>query len=406
MKIALVSTLLGQKGYGAEISSLLLAKIIGQKEDLFIITTKSGDKLPFKTYSFPLLHRLPNLILIVGHPLLNKYFYRKFINIFKKEKPSVIHLQDYSMLIPTIKAARKLKIPVVFTARSYQFMCNLSTCLEKNELNFNCSKRKYKKCLKRSIIESYPAYFRFLQPLINPWFYGQNKRIKRYFQKLDYIITVSNFVKEQIITSGFDRDRIQTIKVPTGNWLVKKTKNNHHLLFSAGGLKKSKGYHFLIKAFRLVVNKHPDAILRIAGDGSARDKLKNMVHRLNLEKNVIFLGKIKPKQMKKEYTSAYFVVSPSLWPEPLSRIIFETFASGKTIVATAVGGSPELVKHNQTGLLVQPNNVIQMAASIIKLIENKKLRDKLASNAYQLIKKECNEKDIYRKHLKIYKMFK
>lgn len=400
MKVALISTFLGQKWSGGEVSSFLLAEILNKKEDVFVITSKVAGRMPFRCYSFNFLRYIPNLVLLVGHHFIDRYLYRHFLKIFKQEKPEVIHLQDYSMMVPALKVARRLKIPVVFTARSYQFMCNLSTCLEENRLRFNCSKRQYKKCLKKSVRSAYGNRFNLLVPFVLPWFYSQNKKMISYFKKIDYYITVSDFVKEQIIKSKISSDKIQTIKVPKVDWVPGKEKKKK-IIFSAGGLKKTKGFHYLIKSLRLVADKYPSVILRIAGKGSARDKLERMVKRLKLSKNIRFLGKISHDQMRQEYAQASFVVSPSLWPEPLSRIIFETFSMQRTIVATNVGGSSELV-NRKTGLLVEPGNEQEMSAAMIKLIENPKLVEKLSLNAYKLIKRECDEERTYKEHRKVY----
>jgi len=405
MKIAIISTFLGQKWSGGEMSSFLLAENLNKKEDIFVVTSKVTEKIPFKCYSMPLLKHIPNLVLLIGHRLIDYYMFHKFLKIFEKEKPHIIHIQDYSMITSALKAAKKMNIPCVFTARSYQFICNLSVCLEYNKIKFNCHEKQYKKCLFKSINQAYGPSFSPLNYLISPWFYKQNIKIKNWFKKIDYYITVSDFVKEQIAKSGINKNKIKTIKVPKENWIPKdiKKENKDIIIFSAGGLKKTKGFHYLIKSFKLVAHKYPQITLRIAGDGSARNKLEKMVKKLGLSKNVYFLGKIAHDKMQDEYTKAHFVISPSLWPEPLSRIIFEAFSMKKTIIATNVGGSSELVKRNKTGLLVKAEDEKEMSDAIIKLIEKPELTKKMGINAHNLINKECDEETVYTKHLKIYK---
>ena len=401
MKIAIISTFLGQKWSGAEISSFLLAKTLNKKEDVFVVTSKIKGKMPFKCYSMPLLKSVSNLVLLVGNLIIDKYMEQRMFKIFKKEKPDIVHIQDFSMMISGIKAAKKLNIPTVFTARSYQFICNLSICLEHNDIRFNCNRKQYFKCLKRSIKETYNN-LGFLSYFVFPLFYSQNKRMQKWFKKIDCYVAVSDFVRKQIIKIGINENKIKTIKVQKEEWNPSKKKDSKVIVFSAGGLKKTKGFDYLIRSFAKVIKKCPNSILRIAGEGSEKNKLEGLIEDLGLEKNVELLGKVEHDRMEEEYANANFVVSPSLWPEPLTRIIFEAFSMKRAIIATDVGGSSELVKDGETGLLVNAGNEEEMSDAVIKMIKNKRLADKMGLKGYKLISMECGEKNSYNKCINLY----
>ncbi|MBW2996328.1 glycosyltransferase family 4 protein [Candidatus Woesearchaeota archaeon] len=402
MKIAIISTFIGQKVSGAEISSFLLSRNLSKEQDVFIITTKITKKMPSKAYSLPFTRFIPNLILLIGHKLIDKYTSKKIYEILQKEKPDVVHIQDSSIMIASINAAKKLKIPIVFTIRDYRFICNLAICLEDNGIEFNCDKKQYKKCLYESFRRAYNL--RNIGYLVFPWFYKQKNRLVEYFKKIDYYISVSDYIRRQAIKAGIKKDKIKTIKVQKEEWepIELKTNQEEVTIFSAGGLKGVKGFDFLIKSFKTVLDKYPNAVLRIAGGGSAKNKLIGLAKKLKIINNVVFLGQISHENMRKEYANSAFVVSPSVWPEPLSRIIFEAFTMKKTVVATNVGGSSELVKHNKTGLLVKAGDVRKMANAIIKLIENVELRKIMALKAHDLINKECNGKINYKQHMGVY----
>ena len=398
MKIAIIATFLGQKTSGAEISSFHLAKNLKDKHQVFAITTKITQKMPFKCYSLPKLNKIPNLVILIGHRLIDNYMKKQITKILKKENPDIIHIQDSSMMIAAVKAARN--IPTIFTVRDYRFTSNLSIPLEEGYVPFKYSKKTYQKWLYQSFHQAYGkgwiSYFMF------NWFYTQNNRLIKYFKKIGNYITVADFVKEQVIKSGIDKNRIRTIKVQKENWEPTINKTTHQI-FTAGGLKKTKGFDYLIKSFKEVARKYPQVKLRIAGEGSEKERLIKIMRGLGLTNNIVFLEQISHEQMKNEYEQADFVISPSLWPEPLTRIIFETFSMQRTIVSTNVGGSSELVHHNKTGLLVKPKNITEMSSAILKLIENPKLRDKLAKNAHQIISSQCSNKINYQKHLQFYK---
>ncbi len=401
MKIAIISTFLGQKISGAEISGFLLAKNLNGIEDVFVITTKVTKNMPFKTYSLPFMKFVPNIALLIGNSLTDKYIANKIYKILKKKRPDIVHVQDPSILIASVNAAKRLDIPIVETIRDYRFVCNLSTCLEENKIEFGCSKKQYKKCLYDSFREVYNLGS--IGYLVFPLFYKQRNRLISYFKKVDYYITVSDFVKNMVVKAGIEKNKIKTIKVQKEGWdLIKVKESKEPRIFTAGGLRGTKGFDFLIKAFKEVVEKYPNAQLRIAGDGSAKNKLINLTKEIGISKNVKFLGYVNRETMKKEYANSNFVISPSLWPEPLTRIIFEAFSMRKPIIATNVGGSSELVKDGKTGLLVNVGDVNSMTNAIIKLIEKPSFRTKMGRYAYKLINEECNEKVVYKNHIEVY----
>ncbi|MCK4589174.1 MAG: glycosyltransferase family 4 protein [Nanoarchaeota archaeon] len=401
MKIAIVSTFLGQKLQGGEISSFLLAKGLSKTENVFVVTTKITQKFPFRCYSMPVLKRVPNPVLIIGNKWLDFYMTKRLVEIFKKEKPDVIHVQDFFMMIASIKAARQLRIPVILTVRSTTFACNLSICLEGNRIPFVYTKKQYKKWLFDSLNEAYGLGF--LSYFLFPWFYEQNNRMRKWFKQIDYYITVSDFVKSQVIKSGIDWDRVKTIKVQKPDWEpIDLSDPNKIMVFTAGALTKFKGFDYLIKAFRKVVEQYSNVQLRIAGDGSEKRKLIALIKRLKLSENVILLGKISYDKVREEYAKSSFVICPSIGPESLSRIIFEAFAMKKTIIATDVGGSSELVISNKTGLLIEPYNEEGMARAIIKLIEKPTLAEKMGKIGCVLINKEANKEIVVRNHVLAY----
>ncbi|MFH2027617.1 MAG: glycosyltransferase family 4 protein [Nanoarchaeota archaeon] len=400
MKIAIISTFLGQKTSGAEISAFLLAKNLNDHHDVIVITTKITKDMPVKTYPIKFTRFIPNLVLLIGNKMIDNYMSKEIYNILKKEKPDIIHIQDSSMMIAAITAAKKMDIPTVFTVRDYRFVCNLSMCLERNEIRFKCDKKQYKKCLYDSFRNAYDLGS--ISFLAFPWFYRQMTRLIDYFKKIDYYITVSDFIKKQIILSGISKNKIKTIKVQKEDWNPSEKQSNNIQIFTAGGLKATKGFDFLIKAWKIVADKYPGAKLKIAGDGSAKNKLIELTKQLRLEDNIMFLGQIDHEKMQREYADSMFVISPSLWPEPLTRIIFEAFSMKRCVIATDVGGSSELVKNNKTGLLVKPKNVENMAESIIRLIKDIRFRKLLALNAYNTINKKCNKEVNYKQHIRTY----
>lgn len=137
----------------------------------------------------------------------------------------------------------------------------------------------------------------------------------------------------------------------------------------------------VLRAFKIIQEKFPDATLKIAGDGRQRGMLEGLAKKLAL-RNVDFLGQVRPDKMSKLYEEAHiFLNSSNIDNFPGS--ILESFASGIPVVTTSAGGIPYIVTHERTGLLVPRNDAQSMAASALRLLESQELANSMARNAHE-----------------------
>jgi glycosyltransferase involved in cell wall biosynthesis len=134
-----------------------------------------------------------------------------------------------------------------------------------------------------------------------------------------------------------------------------------------GSLEKTKGVDVLIDAWSVVVKRFPDASLAIAGSGSTLSELCRRSRNLGLDSNVAFLGDLTHSEVSALLDRSWLLVLPSR-SEGLGRVILESFARGRPVVATCVGGIPELVEDGRTGLLVPPEDARALAGAIERLI--------------------------------------
>ena len=399
MKIAIIGTFLGQKTSGAEMSSFLLTCGLKKKLKVFAVTAKVKQKLPFKLYSLN-LDFLHNNFLILGTKFTDYLMFKRMLPIIKKKKPDIIHIQDFLSLPAAVKVGKRLNIPTVMTVRDYRFNSNLAIDLEKNKIVRNYSKKQYYSWLYQTLKNNNLSW---LTPFLFFWFYASNKRNLNYIRKVDGLITVSDFVKKELIKSGFSENKIKTIKVPKPDWIPKKSINKDYIrIFCGGFLVRPKGFHLLIKSMKKVVQNNSNVKLFIAGEGSCKQELINMSEQLGLKENIEFLGRVNPNKMKEEYIKSDFVVVPSIWPEPLSRMIFESFSLAKPVIATNVGGSAELVKNGVTGYLVSPYNLNEMSKFILKLVNNPNKIKALGKNALKLINKDASATKCVNNHIDYY----
>jgi len=196
--------------------------------------------------------------------------------------------------------------------------------------------------------------------------------------------------KITIIYNGIDISKFPSPRNNSGY-------RSRDILF-VGDLERWKGVDTLIDGMRILHKKDKSFTLRLVGDGSLRSSLEERADGLDVE----FLGQIPHSEMPKIMGSAFALVLPSLW-EGIPTVGLEAMASGTPFIATNVGGIPEIVKHNVTGLLIPRNNPTKLAKAILRLTDTK-LRHKLTRNAYQLVKTRFEISRIAKKAEKVYKL--
>ena len=151
------------------------------------------------------------------------------------------------------------------------------------------------------------------------------------------------------------------------------------ILIFASRLFELKGIEDLIIVAEDLVSKYNNIVFLIVGTGPLETKLR---HRTDKIKDIMFLGYRNdiPKLLK---MSDIFLL-PS-YSEGLSPAILEACASGLPIISTTVGSNPDIIKNGINGFLTEPGNKIELKNNIIKLVENKDLREKMGRNNKNLI---------------------
>ncbi|MBO06271.1 MAG: hypothetical protein CMI58_04465 [Parcubacteria group bacterium] len=191
------------------------------------------------------------------------------------------------------------------------------------------------------------------------------------------------------------------------DFLKRNFKAKHIILF-VGRLAEKKGLEYLIKAMPEVIRKFRNTKLLVIGKGPAENKLKQLTKKLDPDRKIIFLGKMSNEQLPKYYASSDIFVGPSITTksgdtEGLGIVFLEAISSGIPVIGTNVGGIPDIIKNNKTGLLVEQKNPKELSKAIIKMISDNKLRKKLQYNAYQHIKELYNWKNIGKRFTKVFK---
>jgi len=150
------------------------------------------------------------------------------------------------------------------------------------------------------------------------------------------------------------------------------------VLLHVGRFAPQKSHFLLVEAFALAVKEYPAMKLWLVGDGPLKPAVKKNIVKMGLERKVLFLG-IRDDVPRLLAASDLFVLSSDYEGVPLS--VLEAMSAGKPVVATAVGGVPELVEDGITGILVPPRNPEALARGILRLAKDADLRRRMGKAA-------------------------
>ena len=185
-----------------------------------------------------------------------------------------------------------------------------------------------------------------------------------------------------VIQNAVDIVQINTLSTETEDQLSLLKGPNKKLIVYAGRLCAGKGLFNLIKAFIITLSKRKDIILAILGDGPDKQKISNMITSSNLSEYIHLLGF--KKNIYSYYNAMEFLVLPSL-SEEMPVVILEAFALHKPVVATNVGGIPEIVQHNVSGILVGPENSKELADAMDYLLSNPDITSKMGNKGFETV---------------------
>lgn len=212
----------------------------------------------------------------------------------------------------------------------------------------------------------------------------------------DHVITVCQSFAKDLADAGVPAQRISVqhnsvrAQAPVSPEEVRALKNrfgiaeDERVVLAIGRLSQEKGHLDLISSFARLRNAHPGLVTKlvIVGDGPERDRLEAAVRSLRLGERVIFAGHI--NNVRVFYAAADLLALPS-HSEGSPNVVLEAMAAGVPIVATSVGGVPEIVEDNESALLVPAHDPSAMAEAIARMLSDEKLVRHLTTNASALV---------------------
>ena len=162
-------------------------------------------------------------------------------------------------------------------------------------------------------------------------------------------------------------------------------KREDRVIIFTGTLHSVKGVNYLIQGMDIIKQKGIKAKLLLVGDGEDREALMRLTEELELEQDITFAGRVSNEKVPEYMFASDVFVLPSL-SESFGIVILEAMASQLPIIATNVGGLPEIVKEGVNGFLVPPKNPDELAKKIILILQNDELRHNMSKNNAELAK--------------------
>lgn len=180
-----------------------------------------------------------------------------------------------------------------------------------------------------------------------------------------------------------------------------KYKHPKSYILSVGRFVRKKGLDVLIQAFAAVVEVCPKLDLIIAGDGEELTRCKSLALQLGIDHKTFFVGTVDRKKVIELLIGCEIFVLPSR-KEPFGIVILEAMAAGKPVIATNVGGVAEIVKHLESGFLVESESPAALAQAINLLLKDKTLRKRISHRGYRFVRNHFSWKKITEKYIKAY----
>ena len=294
--------------------------------------------------------------------MVKDFFYNKSAAeqmeaLIEQEQPDIAHigLLHRQITFSVVEVLKKHNIPVVMTMHDLIFACPNYTCLSGGEICESCIRGSVfncitNKCVKDSYPKSVLAAFEKIYLLK-----------KDFYDYIDLYITECDFYKKLFEDSNVTISDIKTMT----NFLPVEQKFEFNSAYSDyvlyfGRFSYEKGILTLLKAHKESGCRYP---LKVVGAGPIEDEIKKFVSDNELT-NIELPGPIYGDEMERIIEGARVIVVPSEWYENCPYALLQAIAKGKIVIASNIGGLPELISDGETGFLFEAGNSSDLAAKI------------------------------------------
>lgn len=327
----------------------------------------------------------------LGSALFYKQSSRKLMEIVRKFSVNVVHTN--LPLVPSFAVPNDLKEALVVTVHT--------TWKGENE------------ALKREPLPQLNINERFVRIFNSGLRFFEGKLLER----AERVIAVSNYTRKELL-ENYNVDARKVRVIPNGvdvnrfNPPDKKEKervkremgfDDNKIVLYVGRLCNRKGLPTLLGAASIVLRKNRNVKFVISGGGFPHEekRLKALSRKLEIDEAALFLGYVPDRMLPKLYQAADVFVLPSIY-EGMPFTLLEASASGLPVVATKVGGIPEVIKDGENGFLVNPTDPQGLAEKVLYLLENPSLAYKMGVLGRKNIEERFNQRRVTEQVLEVY----
>lgn len=318
---------------------------------------------------------------------------KKVKNIVNDNTPDIAHLHIFQhQLSPSIlKEIKKNGTYVVNTVHDLKVICPNYKMLNDGEICEKCKSDKFINCFKSKCIKGSTV-----NSMLNT-IEAYTHRILKSYDYVDKFICPSKFYMNKFIEFGIPKEKV--VHIPNFVDVSKFNPNYEHEDYFVyfGRLSEEKGINTLIKSMKYV-NKSK---LIIVGTGPIEKELKEFVVKENI-KNVEFVGFKTGNELENIIKKSRFIVIPSEWYENAPMSIIEAMAYGKAVLGSNIGGIPEFIEDNHTGMIFNTKDEIDLANKINYLIDQENQTIEMGKNARIRAEKLYDKTVHYEKIMDLY----
>ncbi len=289
---------------------------------------------------------------------------RNIARLADDTKPDIAHFHNIHSHLTTsiIEPLRKRGIPIVWTCHDFRLVCPNTSFLSRGEVCERCLPTRYWNApLQRCKKGSFPASV--VAMLTSCW-----DRMTGVPRRVDRFITPSRFLRGKLIEGRIDGDKVTAIPNFTDLDIQTHAEEGDYFIYT-GRLLHEKGIDILIRA----AGSLEGARLLLVGEGPVECELKREAEKYGSGR-VEFTGFLSGEDFERTVAGARFIVLPSRWYENLPFSIMEAMAAGKPVVATDIGGIPEMVDDGETGLLFPVGDEEALRGCLARMNSDPELR--------------------------------
>jgi len=228
-------------------------------------------------------------------------------------------------------------------------------------------------------------------------------------RRFKHVVAVSDEIAREIVDSGVPSAKVSVIdngidlaafRNPCPKVGAEFRTSGMRIVGAVGRLVDQKGFDYLLRAIPRILERFPNTVFLIAGEGTERAKLEALASELNIAGQVHFMGA--RSDMPNVYAS-FDVFALSSLNEGMPIALIEAMATAKPVVATRVAAVPKLVIDGETGLLIEPRSPEALSDAVCQLLENSALCERLGRAARARIEQQFSSEVMAQRYLKLYR---